>query len=77
MKNNYFYNIKKLYTSNKTSILSKKYNILVFKVDKNINKLEIYNSFSKIFGIKIKKIRTLLVKRKIKCKSNKSLIVKI
>ncbi len=72
--NNGIYNcvnfIKRLYFSEKSSILYKKYNTLVFKVSRNINKLEIYNIINKFLNIKIKKIRTLLIKGKKKINKN-------
>ncbi len=75
---NYYLNfIKKPFFSNKSSFLYKKNNTLVFKVDLNINKLDIYFAIKKIFGFKIKKIRTLLVKKKINSKNKKNKIIKI
>ncbi len=63
--------IKKICFSSKTSFFKKNNNTLVFKFNKNINKLDIFNCISKVFGVKIKKIRTLLVKRKKKINKKK------
>ncbi len=75
---NYFLDfIKKPYFSKKTFFLSKKNNTLVFKFNSNINKLNISYIIKKIFNVKIKKIRTLLVKEIIKSKNNKNKRIKI
>ncbi len=69
-KKEYFNFFKKNYFSEKSSFLLKKNNTLVFKVNKNINKLEILFSIKKIFNLNVKKIRTLLVKKKKKNKNS-------
>ncbi len=77
MKNNYLNYIKKLYISEKSSFLFKKRKILVLLVDKKINKLNIHYYISKFFNVKIIKIRTLLVKKRIVSKFNKNGLIKI
>lgn len=78
MDKNYYLNIiKKPFFSKKSSYLCKENNTLVFKVERNVNKLDIYYSIKKIFGFKIKKIRTLLVKKKLKSKNKRKNIIKI
>ncbi len=69
--------IKKPFFSKKSSFLYKNNNTLVFIVKSKVNKLTIYFSIKKIFGFKIKKIRTLLIKKKIKSKNKKNNCVKI
>ncbi len=69
-KINYFNFLRSPYFTEKSKFLYKKNNVLVFKVYKNINKLDIYYSVKKIFNLKIKKIRTLIVKGKKKIKKN-------
>ncbi len=76
-KNYYLDIIKKPFFSKKSSFLYKKNNTLVFKVERNVNKLDIYYSIKKIFNFKIKKIRTLLVKKRINLKNKKNSIIKI
>lgn len=76
-KNYYLDIIKRPFFSKKSSFLCKKNNVLVFKVKRNVNKLDIYYSIKKIFDFKIKKIRTLLVKKRIKSKNKKNNIIKI
>ena len=38
----------------------------VFKVDKNVNKIEIRNAIEKIFDVKVKSVNTMNVKGKVK-----------
>ncbi len=62
--------IKKPFFSKKSSFLLKKFNTLVFKVKVDINKILLFDIIKKIFGVKIKKIRTLIIKGKKKNKNN-------
>ncbi|MDQ1237390.1 MAG: 50S ribosomal protein L23 [Wigglesworthia glossinidia] len=52
------------YSSEKSSILSEKYNTITFKVLKNAKKSEIKNSIKKIFNIQPKSVKTLTMKGK-------------
>ncbi len=69
-KLNYFNFLKKPYFSEKTNFLLNKNRTLVFKVCKDINKIDISLAIKKIFNFKIYKIRTLWVKNKKKKKKN-------
>ncbi len=61
---------KKPYFSEKSSFYLKKNRTLVFRINKNFNKIEILLAIEKIFKLKVKKIRTLWVKSKKKIKKN-------
>ncbi len=69
-KLNYFNFFKKPYFSEKTNFLLNKNRTLVFKVCKDINKIDISLAIKKIFNFKISKIRTLWVKSKKKKRKN-------
>ncbi len=59
-------NIKQPHLSEKTSDPKRlpKYNIYTFIVHKNINKNEIKRSVETIYGVKVAKVRTLIMKGK-------------
>lgn len=56
--------LKSSYSSEKSSILSEKYNTVTFKVLQNAKKSEIRDSIKKIFNIQPKSIKTLTIKGK-------------
>ncbi len=69
--NKYYYKfLHKPYTSSKVSWLSEKNGVFVFKVNKFCNKIQIVFAVENIFKVKVKNIRTLLVKNIIKKKNN-------
>ncbi len=70
IKLNNFIFLKKPYFSEKSNFLLKKNKTLVFRVVKNVNKIELLSTIEKLFKLKIKKIRTLWVKSKKKNKKN-------
>lgn len=57
--------LKSFYLTEKFFYLSKKNNVVIFKVDKCYNKFQILNVFVKYFNLKVLKIRTVLVKKNI------------
>ncbi len=63
-RNSYLNILLKPYYSDKILLLSKSKNLVVFKVGKYINKIQITQVVSKIFHVKVKKICILNVKRK-------------
>ncbi|XZR53108.1 MAG: 50S ribosomal protein L23 [Enterobacteriaceae bacterium] len=64
--------IYKIHKSEKVNAIIKNKNTAVLKVIKNTNKIEIKKSVEKIFKIKVKSIKTLLVKGK-RFKINKNI----
>ncbi len=71
-KLNYLNFFKKIYFSEKSNFFLNKNKTLVFKVNKDVNKIEISLAIKKLFNFKIKKIRTLWVKSKKKNRKNKT-----
>ncbi len=67
--NNYNF-LKKTYFSEKSRCILKKNKTLVFKVCDNINKIELSSVIEKLFKLKVKKIRTLWIKKKKKKNKN-------
>lgn len=57
--------------SEKITILTKKNNTIVLKVNKKSNKLEIKKAVQKIFSIKVKSVNTLKIKGKKKKQGKK------
>lgn len=60
-----------VHISEKITMLAKKKNIIVLKVNKNSNKPEIKQAIQKIFSIKVKSVNTLIKKGKIKKQGKK------
>lgn len=71
-KKNFLNLIDKLHNSEKSSIQIEKNNTYVFKVHKKATKKEIKFFMNKIFGVEVYKVKTLIVKGKIK-RAKKSL----
>ncbi len=65
--------LKSFYLTEKFFYLSKKNNVVIFKVNKCYNKFQILNVFVKYFNLKVLKIRTIIVKKNILNKKNNSL----
>jgi|GEM_PF-736839 len=65
-KKNFLNLIDKLHNSEKSYFQIEKYNTYVFKVHKKATKKEIKIFMNKIFGVEVYKIKTLIVKGKIK-----------
>ncbi len=63
-RNVYLNILLKPYYSDKIILLSKIKNVIVFKVSRYINKIQITQVVSKIFNVQVKKICILNVKRK-------------
>ncbi len=63
--------LKSFYLTEKFFYLSKKNNVIIFKVNRYSNKFQILNAFNKYFNIRVFKIRTILVKKIIKNKKTK------
>ncbi|BAC24691.1 rplW [Wigglesworthia glossinidia endosymbiont of Glossina brevipalpis] len=69
-KENIFKILTSSYSSEKSSILSEKNNTFTFKVLKNSKKSEIKSSIEKFFNVKVKKVRTVMLKGKSKKHKN-------
>ncbi len=70
MYKNYYDLFCKPYFSEKISCLSNSNKVFVFKLPLKVNKLEIMSILKKVFNVKVKKVRTLIVKGKKKKKKN-------
>lgn len=56
--------IKRPIITEKTTMLKEKYNQVVFEVDINANKKQIKEAVEKLFNVKVKKVRTMIVRGK-------------
>ena len=56
--------IKRPIITEKSSILREKFNQVVFEVDLKANKREIKEAVEKLFNVKVKKVRTMIVRGK-------------
>ncbi len=64
-KNNFLDVLNRPYFSGKVSFINFNNNVVVFIVNKYVNKLQISSVFEKIFKVKVIKVRTLLFKCKV------------
>lgn len=60
------------YVTEKSNLVSDKYNHVIFKVSKNSNKYEIKQSVEKIFKVLVKSVRIINMQGKIKLFKGKS-----
>ncbi|QJC31297.1 50S ribosomal protein L23 [Enterobacteriaceae endosymbiont of Macroplea mutica] len=66
MIHNYFTILQAPHISEKTSLNTKKNNIVIIKILKKASKKDIQISIEKIFNVKVKNINTLIIKGKFK-----------
>ncbi|MCV2525906.1 MAG: 50S ribosomal protein L23 [Candidatus Lightella neohaematopini] len=72
-KTRLFQILRNPYSSEKSSVITEKNNTIVFVVSINANKLEIKDTISKLFNVKVIKVRTLIIKGKSKKLKNNSI----
>ncbi|WP_338521830.1 50S ribosomal protein L23 [Candidatus Legionella polyplacis] len=66
ISNKFLYFIIEPYTSEKSTMISNKYNQYTFKVQRFVNKKEIKKSIESIFNVKVNKISVINIKGKVK-----------
>ncbi len=68
--------IKRPILTEKSTQLQEKYNRYVFEVDMRANKLQIKDAIEKLFGVRVKKVNTLIVPGKRRVRYTRRGIIK-